>query len=249
MTDPGAALAKAIRNGAALKKIRRHDMSFKDILTNSIMNGFSGADITVAEIVATLGITFIIAMYLFMVYRLITENAFYSRDYNISMVAMAIVTAGIILAMQSSLVISLGMVGALSIVRFRTAIKEPIDLLFLFWAIGTGIICGAGLYKVAIVLAVCVTAAIALLKFIPERKTGNILFVGYNGILSTDTIVKTVLPFGKVQSVRSLNVTSAGTNAAFEVRVSDADGMVKAVSALEGVDTVSLVAHDGEFRG
>lgn len=224
-------------------------MSFKDVLASSLMNGFSRSDITVAEILATLGITFIIAIYLFEVYYLITENAFYSKNFNISMVAMSLVTAGIIMAMQSSLVISLGMVGALSIVRFRTAIKEPIDLLFLFWSIGTGIICGAGLYKVAIVLAVAVTIAIVVLKVIPGRKTGNILFVGYTGELSTDDISKAAASFGKVISVRSVNVTSAGTNAAFEVRVNDADGMVKAIKDIGGVDTVSLVAHDGEFRG
>lgn len=224
-------------------------MSFKDILTSNLMNGFSGSDITGAQILATLGITFIIAMYLFGVYRVITENAFYSKDYNISMVAMALVTAGIILAMQSSLVISIGMVGALSIVRFRTAIKEPIDLLFLFWSIGTGIICGAGLYKVAILLAVCVTVAIAILKFIPERRSGNILFVGSGGSISTDEVSKSVAPFGKVVSVKSVNVTDSGTRAAFEVKVSDADGLVRAVKALPGVDSVSIVAHDGEFRG
>lgn len=224
-------------------------MSFKDVITNRFITGFSGSDITVAEIVLTLGITFVIALYLFVVYRFITENAFYSKDYNITMVAMSLVTAGIIMAMQSSLVISLGMVGALSIVRFRTAIKEPMDLLFLFWSIGTGIICGAGLYKVAVVVAVCVTLAIALLRFIPESRTGNILFVGHHGDISTEDIKKTVEPFGRIINVRSVNVTSTGTNAAFEVRVKNADGMVSAIKALSGVDTVSLVAHDGEFRG
>ncbi len=224
-------------------------MSFKDLVTNNLANGFSGADITVAEIITTLGITFLIAMYLFLVYRLITENAFYSKEYNISMVAMAIVTAGIILAMQSSLVISLGMVGALSIVRFRTAIKEPIDLLFLFWSIGTGIICGAGLYKVAIIVAVCVTIALAILRLIPERKSAQILFVGHNGHLSTDEIKKAAGESGKIVSVKSVNVTANGTSAAFEVKVTDADGLINAVRALKGVDTVSLVAHDGEFRG
>ncbi len=224
-------------------------MTFKDVITNNLMNGFSGADISVAEILATLGITFLIAMYLFVVYRLITENAFYSKEYNISMVAMAIVTAGIILAMQSSLVISLGMVGALSIVRFRTAIKEPIDLLFLFWSIGTGIICGAGLYKVAIILAVCVTIAIAILKFIPDTRTGQMLFVGSNGTISTDDIIKAIGTNGKIVSVKSVNVSLTGTNSAFEVRVSDAQALIEAVKAIDGVDTVSLVAHDGEFRG
>ncbi len=224
-------------------------MSFKDIITSNLANGFSGADITVAEIVTTLGITFLIALYLFVVYRLITENAFYSKEYNISMVAMAIVTAGIILAMQSSLVISLGMVGALSIVRFRTAIKEPIDLLFLFWSIGTGIICGAGLYKVAVLLAVCVTVAIAILKNIPERRSNQLLFIGFNGEISTDDLKKAASAGGNVVAVKSVNVSATGTNAAFEVKVTDADKIIESVKKLDGVDTVSLVSHDGEFRG
>ena len=224
-------------------------MSFRDAIENNLVNGFSGADITVAEILLTLGIAFIIALYIFAVYRVITKNAFYSKDFNISIVAMAIVTAGIILAMQSSLVISLGMVGALSIVRFRTAIKEPMDLLFLFWSIGTGIICGAGLYKIAIILAVCVTFAIALLKVIPETRTGRMLFVGAGSKLKTEDIKNAVAPYGKIVSIRSVNVTSSGTNSVFEVRVTDADGMVTALKGLEGVDTVSLVSHDGEFRG
>ncbi|MBO4374468.1 MAG: DUF4956 domain-containing protein [Lachnospiraceae bacterium] len=224
-------------------------MTFKDAIENNLINGFSGADITVAEVLITLGITFVLALYLFFVYRYITMNAFYSRDFNISMVSMAIITAGIILAMQSSLVISLGMVGALSIVRFRTAIKEPLDLLFLFWAIGTGIICGAGLYKIAVILAVCVTVAIAFLKLLPQTKTGQILFVGYAGSLKTGDIKNAVLPYGKIISIKSVNVTSVGTNSVFEVRVTDADGMVSAVKDLDGVDTVSLVSHDGEFRG
>ena len=220
-------------------------MSFRDAIENNLINGFSSADITVAEVLITLGI----ALSLFAVYRVITQNAFYSKDFNISIVAMAIVTAGIILAMQSSLVISLGMVGALSIVRFRTAIKEPMDLLFLFWSIGTGIICGAGLYKIAIILGVCVTLAIALLKVIPETRTGRMLFVGAESKLKTDDIKKAVQPYGKIVTIRSVNVTSSGTNSVFEVRVTDADGLVTAVKDLDGVDTVSLVSHDGEFRG
>ena len=224
-------------------------MSFMDAITNNLKNGFSGADITVGEVLITLGITFIIALYLFVVYRIITENAFYSKDFNISIVAMAVITAGIIMAMQSSLVISLGMVGALSIVRFRTAIKEPLDLLFLFWSIGTGIICGAGLYKIAIVLAVCVTAAVVILKLIPETRTGRILFVGASEHVRPDVIEKAVQPHGKVISVKSVNMTASGTNTVFEVKVSDPDAMVSAVKKIKGVDTVSLVSHDGEFRG
>lgn len=224
-------------------------MSIKDVISERLLNGFGAVDYTAAEIILTLGITFVIAIYLFVVYRYVTDNAFYSKSYNISMVAMALVTAGIILAMQSSLVISLGMVGALSIVRFRTAIKEPMDLLFLFWSIGTGIICGAGLYKVAIILAVCVTIAIVVLRLVPETQAGQILFVGSDKAISIDVIKQAAEPYGKVLSMKSKNVNASGTNAVYEVKVKDADGLVSALTAVDGVSSVSLMAHDGEFRG
>lgn len=224
-------------------------MSFKDIISEKLMNGFGGADLTVAEIALTLGITFIIALYLFVVYRVITENAFYSRNFNISLVAMSLVTAGIILAMQSSLVISLGMVGALSIVRFRTAIKEPLDLMFLFWSIGTGIICGAGLYKVAIVLAVCVTLAIVILKLIPEGKSGQLLFVSHGSDVTRAQIEEAVKESGKILGVKSTNVTSSGVNSIYEVKVNNPEGMLNSLKAISGMTSVSLMAHDGEFRG
>ena len=120
-------------------------MSFNDAIKKSVLEGFSYADLSTTKIMTTLIITFAIALYIFFVYKMVTKSAFYFKSLNISMAIISVVTAGIILAMQSSIVISLGMVGALSIVRFRTAIKDPMDLLFLFWSIGTGIICGAGL--------------------------------------------------------------------------------------------------------
>ena len=224
-------------------------MSFKDILSERLINGFGNSDLSIAEILLTLFITFIIALYLFAVYRTITENAFYSRNYNIAMVAMAVVTAGIILAMQSSLVISLGMVGALSIVRFRTAIKEPMDLLFLFWSIGTGIICGAGLYKVAIILAICVTLTIVILRFVPENNAGQILFIGSKAPISDEEIKAIVAPYGKIIATKSKNMTASGTNVVYSVKLKDEDGLIAAINAHNGIESVSIVAHDGEFRG
>lgn len=144
-------------------------MNFSDVIKKSVLEGFSYADLSTAKIITTLLITFLIAVYIFFVYKKITKSAFYFKNFNVSMAIISVVTAGIILAMQSSIVISLGMVGALSIVRFRTAIKDPMDLLFLFWSIGTGIICGAGLYKIAIILAVLVTVGILILDMLPAR--------------------------------------------------------------------------------
>ena len=103
-------------------------MGFGDIFKNSFMEGFYSTDISLATILLSMAIVCLIALYIFFAYRLLTRRTFYNKNFGISLAALAIITAAIILTIQSSIVISLGMVGALSIVRFRTAIKEPMDL-------------------------------------------------------------------------------------------------------------------------
>ena len=117
-------------------------MSFNDVIKKSVLEGFSNTDVPTAQVVVILGVTFLVALYIYWIYGMVNRTALYDRSFHVSMSIISVITAGIIIAMQSSIVISLGMVGALSIVRFRTAIKNPMDLLFLFWSIGTGIICG-----------------------------------------------------------------------------------------------------------
>lgn len=115
-------------------------MNFQDVFKNSFLEGFTGLDISTSKILATMLVTSILALYIFVMYRLVTRKTFYSKTFNVAIAVISVITAGIILAMQSSLVISLGMVGALSIIRFRTAVKDPLDLIFLFWSISIGII-------------------------------------------------------------------------------------------------------------
>ena len=118
-------------------------MSFKDIFKKSFLEGFASTEITTLTVVTALGVACLLALYIFFVYRVVTRKTFYSKNFNITLAGVTVITASLILTMQSSVVLSLGMVGALSIVRFRTAIKEPMDLMFLFWSISVGIICGA----------------------------------------------------------------------------------------------------------
>ena len=117
-------------------------MSFKDVFKKSFLEGFTRYDATPENILIVFAISSFFALYIFFAYRILTRRTFYSKSFNISLPALVLITAGIILTIQSSVVVSLGMVGALSIVRFRTAVKDPMDLVFLFWAISTGIICG-----------------------------------------------------------------------------------------------------------
>ncbi len=224
-------------------------MTFKQAIRDNLLQGFSGDGLTTPEILIAMGIAFLLAVYLFIVYRLLTKNAFYSKNYNISMAAISLVTCGIIIAMQSSLVISLGMVGALSIVRFRTAIKEPMDLLFLFWSIGTGIICGTGLYKIAFIVAICVTIAIILLRLIPESRGSNVLFVSSSDLDAEQKLKDTVNSLTEYYKVKSRNMTANGVDLVYELCTKDAQSLLKSVLDTEGVYSASLIEHEGEFRG
>lgn len=203
-------------------------------------------DITTAKIAATLFVTALLALYIFAIYRLVTRKVFYSKNFNIALAAMSLITAAIILAMQSNLVISLGMVGALSIVRFRTAIKDPMDLVFLFWSISIGIICGAGLYEVALVTSVAVTVFILVLDMIPVSRAPMMLVVNSSKMDDEQTVLDVVGKYAKSYKVKSRNLSKGRLDMVVELRVKDESGLVSEVAALDGMIGASLIAHDGE---
>lgn len=223
-------------------------MNFSDVIKKSVLEGFSYADLSTAKIITTLVITFLIAMYIFQVYRLVSKSAFYFKSFNVSMAIISVVTAGIILAMQSSIVISLGMVGALSIVRFRTAIKDPMDLLFLFWSIGTGIICGAGLYKIAIILAVLVTVGILILDMFPVRVNTCLLIINAEGRENEDAIEAVVKEISGAYRLKSKNITADGMDLILEVREKKEKELTDRLSSVEGIRAVSVLVHDGDVK-
>lgn len=224
-------------------------MSFNDAIKKSVLEGFSYSDLSTTKILTTLLITFLIAVYIFMVYKMVTRSAFYFKSFNISMAVISVVTAGIILAMQSSIVISLGMVGALSIVRFRTAIKDPMDLLFLFWSIGTGIICGAGLYKIAVILAVLVTVGILILDLMPIRVSPYLLIINAQSKENEDEITAVIKEMAGAYKMKSKNITSSGMDLILEVKTKKEKELLDRLSEMKGIIAVSLLEHDGEVKG
>lgn len=221
-------------------------MGFQDVFKKSFLEGFSGMDITTGKIAATLFVTALLALYVFMIYRLVTRKVFYSKSFNISLAALSLITAAIILAMQSNLVISLGMVGALSIIRFRTAIKDPMDLVFLFWSISIGIICGAGLYEVALVTSVAVTVCILVLDLLPVAKAPVMLVVNSSLPDGEAAVLEVVDRYARAYKVKSRNLSRDRLDLVVELRVRDESGLIKEVAGLEGMCSASLIAHDGE---
>lgn len=217
-----------------------------DIIKKSFMEGFSAADITTRTVVTALLITAALSLYIFFLYRAITRKTFYSKNFNISLVGVALITSAIILTIQSSIVVSLGMVGALSIVRFRTAVKDPLDLMFLFWSISTGIICGAGFSEYAVLLAIVLTIMVFTLNYIPIAKTPMILVINGANTLKEEAITDIVKKRTSCFAVKSRNLTLTSLDLTIELRTKEDAVLVREIQAIEGVQGVTLLKHDGE---
>ena len=221
-------------------------MSFKDIFKKSFLEGYASSEITTVTIIAALGVACLLALYIFFVYRVITRKTFYSKNFNITLAGITVITAALILTMQSSVVLSLGMVGALSIVRFRTAVKDPMDLMFLFWSISVGIICGAGLAQVAVILSVVVTVGILVLDHMPVAKAPMILVVNASDLDAEEEVAAIVKKYTKVYHVKSRNMTASTLDMVIELRTAEGNKLVREIMNLRGISSVSLLSHDGE---
>ncbi len=222
-------------------------MSFKDMIKSSVMNNYM-SDITVTRIAVVLAVSLLLGLYVFLVYRMAVNNEFYSKDFNRTLVLMAVVTAAIVLAVQSNLVISLGMVGALSIVRYRTAIKSSLDLFFLFWAISIGIICGAGLYILA--MALCLIVTIGL--FITGRMSGpaalGLLVINCDSSDSADRVTEKIKPLTSFLRTKNKMVSKDNVEIILEYKAKDDKALEKAIAESEGVNRFSFMNFDRETR-
>lgn len=219
-------------------------MNFSDVIKKSVMEGFAYHDMPTTKIVVTLCVTFALAAYMHLVYKMVTKNAFYNKSFGVSMVVVSMITAGIVMAMQSSLVISLGMVGALSIVRFRTAIKDPLDLMFLFWSISAGIICGAGLYELATLTSVAATFGILIFCHMPVGRSSFLLVI--NGDKSCfEEVMRLVKSETSYCGIKSKNLTRDGLELILEVKAKKQKyDFVDQLVDVHGVEGVNLLEND-----
>lgn len=221
-------------------------MGFSDIFKKSFLEGYSSTEITFKNIVVCMAITLAISAYIFIIYRLLTRKSFYDKNFNISLVAMSLITAAVILTVQSSVVISLGMVGALSIVRFRTAIKDPMDLVFLFWSISVGIICGAGLAQIAAILSLVLTVGLIVFNHLPVAKAPMILVINADRYEAEVPVMNCIKEYSKYNKIKSKNMKDNKLDMVIEVRVNSESEMMGKLMQLNGVTSVSLLSHDGE---
>lgn len=222
-------------------------MSFKDVFKKSFLEGFTRYDATPENILIVFAISSFFALYIFFAYRILTRRTFYSKSFNISLPALVLITAGIILTIQSSVVVSLGMVGALSIVRFRTAVKDPMDLVFLFWAISTGIICGAGLAQIACVLCFVLTIVLVVFDRIPVGRSPKVLMLSGSSHDVEAKVIDTLEKYCRFYSVKSRAFASSRIDMVVELRTNKESELIREIAGLENVTSSTLLAHDGEI--
>lgn len=226
-------------------------MSVKDVIKSSIYESFGkGTGISFSQIILIIVISALIGTYVYFVYKNFARSQFYSKDLNITLVGMTIIVAAIMVAMQSNLLVSLGMVGALSIVRFRTAVKSPIDLLYLFWSISLGIIVGVGLFALAAVVCLVMTLALWVFGRMPATQAPGLLVITSDaGGENEKTIEKILDETTKYYKQKSVSAMNDSCEYIYEVNAKDRGVLVEKLNTLNEVKKVNYLEHKGEFRG
>lgn len=200
------------------------------------------------QIIATMALTFALSLVIFWVYKRTYQGVMYSKSYNVSLIALALVTSSVIMAVTSNIILSLGMVGALSIVRFRAAIKDPMDIVYMFWAISAGIITGARLYIIAIVT--CVIIAVVLLIYSKLRISEGpcLIIIGYTDSAIEDQLFHILNNHGERYKIKSRIQDDDHTEMTIELS-SDKKSLeiTNQLKKLNSVMNVAMMSYDGEY--
>ncbi|MDD3932093.1 MAG: DUF4956 domain-containing protein [Clostridiaceae bacterium] len=202
--------------------------------------------LTLERILITFAITLIMGSVILLIYRITFRGVMYNRSFGTALLMVSLVTALIIMPISSNVVLSLGMVGALSIVRFRTALKDPLDIVYMFWAIALGLTAGAGFFELAIIGSLILAVIMLIVTSLQSggRKKPYLLIVRYNDAFRTD--LRQILP---PYTLKSKTATSQGYEAVLEIRLLSQDAkIVEQLNKAEGVLSVSLVRYSGDYQ-
>lgn len=220
-------------------------VNFADIFKKNFLEIGSQNEITVSGLLLTLFASFLVALFIFLIYKKCYRGVIYSHSFNVSIMLMTMITSMIIITISSNIILSLGMVGALSIVRFRTAIKDPVDLVFLFWAVAAGIAVGARIFLIAAVGSLVIGFTLLIFMRLKDSSRTYLLVINYNDEVTGD--VRAII--NKLNYVLRTKTAQKGkTELTIELKVkNDNTSFVNALSDIEGVQNVVLVSYSGDF--
>jgi len=221
-------------------------MTFNDIFKSSFLESvteFSPVDTLIGMLFAL-----VMGLFIFMVYKKTFNGVMYSTGFAMTLVGLSLVTTLVIMAVTSNVVLSLGMVGALSIVRFRAAIKEPMEIVYLFWAIAVGIVIGAGMIPLAVIGSVIIGSILILFANRKIHDNPYILILNCSDLQSEETALHVTETSVERFVVKSKTVTAAGIELTAEIRMKDAETeFVNRLHDIGGVNDVTLVSYNGEY--
>ena len=221
--------------------------NFTDIFKSSFLD--NTASFSIVDSLIGLVVAFALGMFIYVIYKKTFAGVMYSHNFNISLIIMSMITALVIMGISTNIVISLGMVGALSIVRFRTPIKDPMDLVYLFWAIGSGILCGAGLIPLAIIGAILI--GIVMLFFSNRLTIENpyLLIVKYNDSSIESMLDEILSKQSKKHTIKSKSIMPDNhLEVTYEIRLKENDTeFVNLIKEINSVRSAVMLSYDGNF--
>lgn len=221
-------------------------MSFVDVIKKSVVNQFTGT-ISVQSILLSLITAFMISIFIIWIYKKTYTGVVYSKSFSLSILMLALVTTLIIQTISSNIALSLGMVGALSIVRFRTAVKEPVDTGFMFWAITAGIMAGANLYLASIIGSLMLGILYYICYMMGLKMNSKYLvIIKYDDNAEDD--IKNILSKLKKYKLKSKSKSKNNVEMTFEVELNDGtQKLVDKISKIDGVQNCSLISYQNDF--
>ena len=223
--------------------------SFKDIVSsNSMSEWFAGqlSNFTPFNVALVLLAALIAGVIISLVYKKTYRGVLYSPNFSMTLIMLTLVTAPVVMAIGSNVALSMGMVGALSIVRFRTAVKEPLDTVYMFWAITMGILLGAGQYIISLVVVITISIILLVLSFVHFRNPNSYLLVMHYDEYAEGDIEAELRRSARYNRLRSKTVTRAGAEMTYEVRMDQKADLVGRMLDIEGVHDATLVAMQTE---
>lgn len=223
-------------------------MTFNDIFKSSFLENVTA--VSPLDMILTIILAFGVGVFIFYVYKKTYSGVMYSSSFGVTLIALTMITSQVILAVTSNVVLSLGMVGALSIVRFRTAIKEPLDIAFLFWSIAAGIILAAGMIPLAVIGSVVI--GVILMLFVNKKPHRNpyILVLTCTDQQAEQEATQFVNAQVAKAVIKSKSVRSGLIEINMDIRMkNDNTAFVNKLSSMEGVNSAALVSYNGEYMG
>ncbi len=223
-------------------------MNFSDIFESSFIENI--ASVSMLDMAIAMALAFLIGIFIFYVYKKTFNGVMYSSSFGVTLVALTMITTLVILAVTSNVVLSLGMVGALSIVRFRTAIKEPLDIAFLFWAIAVGIVLAAGMIPLAVIGSIVI--GVVLLVFVNRKSHFNpyLIVINCDSHASEENAKNYLKDKVNKCTVKSKTAQSGSVELTLEIRLKDDNtDFINELSAMNGINSAVLVSYNGDYMG